>query len=236
MPSSRSLSTSTPTPPPAQRTYVRPRTIRLIGWAVHLIGVYLLITGLAYAIGAATQAPATVRVQVAVTTATPSVEDGGFALTDHHQRLNDVVPGEGNWVTARDEAATFTLSSWGSTRWEQFLSRGDRAVLGLAAAIISFLLQPVLTSLAGPRPFARRNARRFAALAVTVLLAAVLHPLLPTIASGMVLERLHHPLGLAVPGLQWHSLPVGAVVVTLLLLAEAFRHAERLDRDVDGLV
>jgi hypothetical protein len=235
MSSPRSLSTSAPTPPP-ERTYVRPRTIRLVGWVVHLVGVYLLIAGLAYAIGAATQAPATVQVPVAVTAVTPGVTAGGFALTEHHRRLDDVVPGEGNWVTARDEAATFTLSSWGSTRWEQFLSRGDRAVLGLAAAIVSFLLQPVLTSLAGPRPFARRNARRFAALAVTVLLAAVLRPVLPRTASGMVLERLGHPVGLAVPELQLPLLLVVAVVVALLLLAEAFRHAERLDQDVDGLV
>lgn len=228
---------STPASTPPDRAYVRPRTIRLLGWAVHVVGLYLLVAGSAYAIGAATQAPATVRVPVVVTAATPGAEAGGFATTDRNQRLDDVVlPGEGNWVTARDDAATFTLSSWGSTRLEQFLSRGDGAVLGLAAAVVSFLLQPVLTSLAGPRPFARRNARRFAAMAVTVLLAAVLHPLLPSLASGMVLERLGHPASLAVPDLQLHLLPVAAVVAALLLLAEAFRQAERLDHEVEGLV
>ncbi|MEZ0165856.1 hypothetical protein AB2L27_13945 [Kineococcus sp. LSe6-4] len=236
------MSSSTPSPTPSSapgRAYVRPPTLRLLGWVVHAVCLYLLVSGLAYSIGAATQAPATVRVPVAVTATTPGAEAGGFALTDRSRRLDDVVPagaGEGIWVTARDDAATFTVSSWGSTRLEQFLSRGDRLVLGLAAVAVSVLLQPVLTSLAGPRPFARRNSRRFAAMAVTVLVAAVLHPLLPRLASRLVLDRLGNPPALAVPDLQFPLLPVAAVVVALLLLAEAFRHAERLEHEVDGLV
>lgn len=227
-------------------SYVRPGLVHVLAQALAAVGLVALVVGPAYAINAATQAPATVRVQVQVDpTSTegrqlhaarrlsvPPTATGGRA--PEHVRLTAVdlvTPDDGQGYAAQ-------LSAWDSTRTEQLLSRGHLALIGIGLSLVALLLRPVLTSIAAARPFGAANARRLAQLAVVTVVVTHLAPLLPTLAAGQVLGR----LGLDGPGSPLHVVPwfhLGAwdlVALLTLVLAEAFRQGERSERELDGLV
>ncbi|NAZ80508.1 hypothetical protein GTR02_01580 [Kineococcus sp. R8] len=227
-------------------SYVRPGVVHLLAQVLAVVGVLALVAGPAYAVNAATQAPAAVRVQVQVDSASPQGRQlhqvrglAAPATTDGAPVPGDVRLTAVDLVTPQaGRGYPVELSAWGSTRTEQFLSRGHVAVAGLGIGLAALLLRPVLLSIAAARPFQAANARRLAQSAVVTLLCAHLAPLLPATAAGQVLERVglggaDSPLSVA-PWLAPGSLDLVALV--LLVLAEAFRHGERQHRDLDGLV
>lgn len=211
------------------------RWIRVLAGLVLLVGVVAGAAGVIYAVNSLTIVPATVHVPV-----TLLPDDGSW---DSVHLAIDGVQIEDGWITTLPPAGfgtgdggQVTIAAWGSTYLEQFLSRGDRLVGGLALLGGAILLRPLLLSVAAGSPFAPGNARRLSLLAVVIAVAGSLAPLLPKIAGVRVLER----LGLAddgifstTPYLTLEGLLVAALV---LVLAVAFRAGEQLARDADGLV
>lgn len=215
-----------------QTSYVSSRTIRRVSWLLGLIGLVAAIAGPAYAINGATQSPAPFRVPVELQ-AGPGAEAKPGRI-----RVQLPEPNQSLHVTSPNQGASVELTASDSTVSEQLLARGDTAVLGLAIGIGALLLRPVLNSLASGRPFVGGNARRIAGLAVLVAVTAQLSPLLPQVASLLVLDRLNltGPSGPFVLGLHLSFGPALLVALVLLILAEAFRQGERIHRDVEGLV
>ncbi|WP_432572932.1 hypothetical protein [Kineococcus sp. SYSU DK005] len=228
-------------------SYVRPGLLDLLAQALTVLGLLALVAGPAYAINAATRAPASVRVQVQVDPASaqgrqlhqarrlpvPASSTSGEQVLEH-VRLTAI-----DLVTPEDaQGYPAELSAWGSTRTEQFLSRGHFALAGAGLGAAALLLRPVLTSIAAARAFGAGNARRLAQLALLSALTAHLAPLLPALATGRVLERLglggaDSPLSTA----PWLHLGVwDLIALVLLVLAEAFRQGERQERELEGLV
>jgi hypothetical protein len=215
---------------PRTTTYVTPRTIRSLSRLVGVIGLIAVIAGPVYAVNGATQAGAAVEVPVQLT----RPQDADPARIP--LQVADLP--DGARVTALNHGDEVELSAWSSTVAEQLLSRGDAVVLGLAIGLGAWLLRPLLAAVALGQPFGGGNARRLAGLAVVVVAAGEIGPLLPQVGAIAVLDRLdltgpdspfvvqlRFSLGLA--------LLVGAL---LLVLAEAFRQGERLSADVEGLV
>jgi hypothetical protein len=144
---------------------------------------------------------------------------------------------DGSWVFALGSDLELS-STWGSSRWEHVLARGDAVVLGLAIGVGALLVRQVVRSVADGRPFDPRNARCLIWLAVVVAVAGWVGPWLPSVASEMALARMGVgaeqgvlPRWSGDPGL-WPVL----VSLVLIVLAQAFRQGERLTRDVEGLV
>ncbi|GAA3814818.1 hypothetical protein [Cellulomonas soli] len=213
------------------------RRIRRLAGGLVVLGVLAAVWGVAYTVNAATQAPATVRVPVAVHEA----ENGGWG--DVRVGLDGVQVPDG-WLTgARPSGyypstvdSTLTLAAWGSTRTEQALSRADWLVTGLGLLAGTLLLQPVLLAVAAGEPFARGNARLLTVLAGVVAVTGTLAPLPPALASTLVLARTGldaNPALSASSGITPAPLLVAALV---LVVAVAFRAGERLARDTEGLV
>lgn len=228
------------------KSYVRPDLVEVLAHLITFLGLLAAVAGPAYAVNAATQAPATVRVQVQVDPGSPQ----GRQLRDARDlavpagRTAPGVATDATLLTATDlltptgEGYPAQLSAWDSTRTEQFLSRGQFALAGLGAGAAALLLRPLLLSIARGRPFGTGNSRRLAQLSLVVAATAHLAPLFPALAAGRVLGRLgldaaDGPLSVA-PWL--HLGPWTVVAFLLLVLAEAFRQGERRDRDLDGLV
>ncbi|MGY1858372.1 DUF2975 domain-containing protein [Modestobacter sp. SYSU DS0290] len=215
----------------AERTaYAGPRLIGFLCTVLAAVGIIAAVAGPVYAINGATQAPATVRVPVQLEDAGPTPADGLLPLPVGG--LPDTAQ-----VSVLNGGDQLQLAAWDSTIPEQMLSRGDAAVTGLAVGVAAWLLRPLLASVAAGRPFGRGNARRLGGLSVVVLVAGYVGPLLPQVGALLVLDR----LGLTDPGspfvlgLEFSFGPL-LVGLLLLVLAEAFRQGERLDRDVAGLV
>jgi hypothetical protein len=191
------------------------------------------IAGPVYAINGATQAPGTVRVPVLL-------GETAERLAEGEERIPLAVSGlpDGVGVWALDTGTDVELAAWDSTVVEQLLSRGGAVVLGLAVGLGAWLLRPLLESLAAGRPFCSGNARRLAWLAVVVVAAGQVGPLLPQIGSLVVLDRLDlaFPGTPVAPSLSLSLGPALLIGLLLLVLAEAFRQGERLSRDVEGLV
>ncbi|WP_171058152.1 DUF2975 domain-containing protein [Modestobacter altitudinis] len=214
-----------------REAYVRPATIRSLSWFVGLVGVVAAVAGPVYAVNGATQAGAAVEVPVELA----GVGDSG-AL----DRVPLAVPDlpQGAAVAAQNQGDGLALSAWDSTIAEQLLARGDAVVLGLAVGVGAWLLRSVLTSVAAGRAFGTDNARRLNGLAVVVVVAGGIGPLLPQIGSLVVLDRLDL-VGAGSPfvmGLTFGFPPVLLTGLLLVVLAEAFRQGERLSQDVEGLV
>lgn len=224
-------------------SYVRPDLVEVLAHLITFLGLLAAVAGPAYAVNAATQAPATVRVQVQVDPGSPQ----GRQLRDARDLAVPAPTGAtggstrlsaANLLTPTGEGYPAQLSAWDSTRTEQFLSRGQFALAGLGAGAAALLLRPLLLSIARGRPFGTGNSRRLAQLSLVVAATAHLAPLFPALAAGRVLGRLgldaaDGPLSVA-PWL--HLGPWTVVAFLLLVLAEAFRQGERRDRDLDGLV
>lgn len=211
------------------RTYIGPNSLELLRVVLGLAGLALGIASVLYAVNGMTQAGAAVEVPVALA-------DGGAATSrDASQAW---VPVEGlpplTYVFAPSDS--LTLSAWGSTRVEQLLARGETLLLGLGLAAAALLLRPVLSSISSGRPFAEGNARRLGLLAAVVLVVGYVGPLLPQLATLLVLDRLALEPGQPFTwSLTFTFLPLvmGALV---LAVAEAFRRGEAITADVEGLV
>jgi Protein of unknown function (DUF2975) len=214
----------------ADRTYVRPSTIRSLNVLLAVIGIAAAVAGPVYAVNGATRAGAAVEVPVEL-----DAEEATEAA-----RIPLPVPGlpDGARVSAPDQGSELELSAWDSTVAEQLLSRGDAALLGLAVGLGAWLLRPVLASIAVGRPFGTGNARRLAGLAVVLVTAGEIGPLLPQFGALTVLDRLDlvGPGSPFVMGIRFSIGPVLLGGLLLLVLAEAFRQGERLSEDVEGLV
>jgi hypothetical protein len=214
---------------PRGTTYVKPSTIRALSWLLGLIGVVAAIAGPVYAINAATQAGAAVEVPVELTVQGAEARRIPLSVADLPERAE---------VSALNTGDQVELAAWDSTVVEQLLSRGDAAVFGLAVGVGAWLLRPVLTSLAAGRPFGSRNAPRLAGLALVVVIAGGIGPLLPQVGSLVVLDRLDlvGPDSPFVMGVTFSFTPALLSGLLVLLLAEAFRQGERISEDVEGLV
>jgi len=216
-------------------TTMRPgqRLGRYLSGLLALVGFVAAFAGVAYAINGATQGQTQVTVPVRV----DSTADTEFSWGMDQVRLDVGGLPEGSWVFALGNDLELS-STWGSSRWEHVLARGDALVLGLAIGSGALLVRQVVGSVADGRPFDRRNARCLVWLAVIVAVAGWVGPWLPSVAAEMVLARMG--VGAAQGVLpRWSGDPgwwPALVSLVLLVLAQAFRQGERLTRDVEGLV
>lgn len=199
------------------------------------LGVLSALWGVVYTVNGITQAGATVKVPVTLTPVSTSgwgdvpVQVDGIVVPGW---LAGARPDEGTIGTADGR---LTLAVWGSTAPEQVLRRAGVLVLGLGLLVAGFALHPVLESIAAGRPFVRGTARRIAVVAGCVAVVGTLAPVLPQVAGFLVLER----IGLAGPRfLATPSVPLAPLVVAALVLvvAAAFRAAERMSDELSGLV
>ena len=213
------------------------RWIRMLARLVLLVGVVGGIVGVSYAVNALTIVPATVRAPVTLLApegSWPSVDLSVDGVTFDDASITTLPP-TAFWTSGT--GGQVTIAAWGSTHLEQFLSRGNALVGGLALMLGAILVYPVLLSISTGSPFSAGNARLLSLLAVLIGVAGTLAPLLPQLAGLLMLDR----LGLAddgvfvttVPSLSPEPLLVAALV---LAFAAAFRSGEQLTRDADGLV
>ena len=211
---------------------------RRLAGALVWIGVLGAVIGVGYDVNGMTQAPATIKVPVAVA----QIEVGaGWGNTE--LGVPGVAPVDGwlapsrvNGMRLDNVDGELTLAAWGSTRVEQALGRGDWLLGGLGMLVAAILLEPVLRSTALGRPFAPGNAGRLLGTAGVVASVGTVAPLLPAAAGALVLAR----TGLGDSG---HLVAAGSldpfpllVAAVLAVIAEAFRRGERLARDTEGLV
>lgn len=209
-----------------ERPYIGSTTLDLFRALLGLAGLVLSIAAVLYAINGMTQAPAAVEVPVAL----------ADADTAYPGEAPVAVPGlpEGSRVYAPTDE--LTLASWDSTRLEWLLSRGDTLLLGLGLGAAALLLMPVLSSISRGEPFAAGNARRLGLLAVVVLVVGYVGPVLPQLATLLVLSRIDiGPGGPFVWSLTFSLLPL-VLAGLVLATAEAFRRGETITADVEGLV
>lgn len=95
---------------------------------------------------------------------------------------------------------------------------------------------PVLSSISRGDPFAAGNARRLGLLATVVVVVGYVGPLLPQIASILVLGRIDlGPDGPFTWSFTFSFLPL-VIAALVLATAEAFRRGEAITADVEGLV
>jgi len=231
------------------RPFATPGLVRFLAAIALLVAVAAPVAGVAYAVNGATQAHASVRVQVQVTDRaalqiplgpTPDRErpvalqqqGGASPGTVRLDLPNSRTP---SWLEA--PLQTVTLRAWDSTVAEQLLSRADATVLWLCVGLGAWLLRRLLLSIADADPFQPGNARRIAEIAALVVVAGSASQLLPGLAGAMVLDRLG--LGPSSPVAPLQAAiglaPILAALV-LLALAEAFRRGSELARDTEGLV
>jgi hypothetical protein len=245
-----------PSPPQAPsratRAYASTRLVRFLAHATLVLGVILAVAEIASAVGAATQSPAwvTVRVDVgdhqqlrmplssaegddrAVVLPAPN----GVPLMENAVRFDIRGVEPDTWIdSSLDDVA---LNAWNSTRIEQFLSRGDRALIGLCVGIGVFWLRRLLLSIAEGEPFRSGNPARIAGLAALVAVGGLGADVLPYTAASLVLSRIGLTAADAPITATQHPFDVMPLLLAgmLLALAEAFRRGGELARDVDGLV
>lgn len=198
----------------ARTAYLGPAAIGTLRSLVVLAGLVGVVAGPLYAVNGATHAHAAVEVPAELARA-------GVAS----------VPGlpDGVRVTAVEAGSQVRLSAWDSTVVEQLLARGDVALAGIALGVGAWLLRPVLSALAAGQPSTAGNARRVAGLALVVVIAGVVGPLLPQLGAVAVLDRLG--LGAAggsfVVGVHLSLVTPLLAGLLLLVLAEVLRQGER---------
>jgi hypothetical protein len=120
----------------------------------------------------------------------------------------------------------------------RLLTAASAVVTALAFAAGAWWLAGVLQTVAGGRPFDRRNATRLLGLTGAVLVGGVLAPILDDGAGFAVLGRLglvdsDLPFVLTMLHVDFAPLLLALVV---LAAAEAFRRGAALADDVDGLI
>lgn len=216
-------------------TYVSGRGLGRLATVLAVVGVAAAVLGPAYAVNAATRAPAPVVVPLQLQPYGPQGNDEQVLYPARPVPVVDT----GGWpegVLVRVVDDRLVLSAPGSTVAEQLLSRGDVALLGLTVGGCALLLLPVLRAVADGAPFRGRGSRRLAGAAVAVWAYAVVAPVLPAWAAATVVAR----TGVADDAVfqvvvDWSFAPF-VVGAALLVLAETFRRGERLAHDVEGLV
>jgi hypothetical protein len=209
-----------------QRTYLGSGALELMRTLLGLAGLVLGIASVMYAINGMSQAGGAVEVPVAL--AEGSAVDPG--------QVPVPVAGLPEMTRVFAPADALSLSAWGSTWLEQLLARGDTLMLGLGLAAAALLLMPVLSSISRGQPFTPGNARRLGLLAVVVLVVGYVGPLLPQLATLLVLGRLEvAPGDPFVWSLTFAFLPL-ILAALVLATAEAFRRGETISADVEGLV
>ncbi|MFC4591253.1 hypothetical protein [Sphaerisporangium corydalis] len=183
------------------------RTLVIVGATVTwLAGALAAVWGVAFAINGVTQAQGYVMIRVVP----------ALGAMDRLRLTGEGLPS--GVVLPRE---TMSLDVWGSTVAEQVLSRGDVLLGGLCAGVAGLLVRAVLVSVLRGVPFREGDPARIIWLAVSLVVAGVVGPFLPYLASMMVLERVgltetFRPL----LALSWIPV-VGAL--SLLALAEVFR-------------
>jgi hypothetical protein len=219
-----------PRPTPTDRTYVGSRTVHALATVILIVGAIAAVAGVSYAINGATVAPAHVRVPVSLQT------DPGETGDPVRVAVDGVSLPDSTYLEA--EHGDLLLSDWtGNSRWTGFLARADSALGGLAVGVCAVLLAPVLRSLGDGDPFRGGNAARIGAVGGIVMIAGTVAPLLPQIASLVVIDGLGlvSPGSPLVPGISFSFVPV-AVGALVLAVAEAFRRGTQLTDDTRGLV
>lgn len=227
-----------------RKTSPAPRTFGITRFLLMIIALVALVAGPAYWINGLTQLSAPVSVPVQYDGARESAAPPAYEYTLDAVRLP--LPAE---LADRDDDARppvqltaendeLDLKVGDATLPEWMLTRGDYLVSALALGVGALLLWRVVGSIGEGRPFARGNAARIVGVAGAVAVAGFVAPLLPLMASSMVLDR----LGVAMPGgplrppvIDLDLTPL-LLIGVLLALAEAFRQGERLTRETDGLV
>jgi hypothetical protein len=238
----------------AKRPFASPGMIRNLAGVVLAVGVGASIWGVAYDINGATQAKATVVVDVharpgavlQVDGTTPAGLPGTVFVKDGAEPswpFNLTIPGvpEGTRATSPSgldgHGDPITLRSWGSTVPEQLLSRGGLAVVGLCMGVGAIWLRRVLISIAEGRPFQAGNAARIAGIGGLLALGSLANDIIPVFGSNLVLQRLGLT-GASSPIFAEVALSLGPLLAVpfLLALAEAFRRGAELAKEVEGLV
>lgn len=224
----------------ARITTRRSVRIRRFAQALWVLGILAGAWGVLYAANGATQAHASVKVPVTLTS--PGTSGWGNTtlqidgLAAPGARLAPAAPTGLQTGSSAGADGTVTVAAWDSTVLEQVLGRGDALIGGIALLVGAGLLRPTLLTVAEGRPFAPGNARRVRLLAAVIAAGGVLAPLLPQIAGVLVLERTSLDTTgrfLLMPSIDPGPLVLAAVV---LCVAEAFRAGTALADDVDGLV
>ncbi|GAB4063219.1 hypothetical protein GCM10028777_05640 [Angustibacter speluncae] len=218
-----------------RRTYVSGRGLGGLATVLAVVGIAAAVLGPAYAVNAATRAPAAVVVPLQLLPYGPEANSERVLYPAPPVPVVDT-DGWPEGVLVRVVDDRLVLSATGSTVAEQLLSRGDVALLGLTVGACALLLLPVLRALADGAPFRDRGSRRLALAAAVVWAYAALAPLLPAWAAAAVVARtgIAHPAAWQVV-VDWSFAPF-VVGAALLVLAETFRRGERLAHDVEGLV
>lgn len=207
--------------------YVGPRTLRLLGLVTLLVGTAALVAAAVLMARAFTTELTTLELPVELGDGTTAEQATAYLQQHNPHRAAFTADNSGLWLSAPDP-----------TRSEVVHNALSDVLLCLTIALGAFLLRPILTSIAAGSPFGSHNARRLGILAGVTALASLVVPALPKTAAIRALDRLDLT-GPDSPFLFGASLaltPPILFALVLLLLAEAFRHGERLQRDVEGLV
>lgn len=224
--------------------YAGPLVLVVTRFLLVATAVIALIAGPAYWINGLTQATTPVHVPVQYDGTREGAAPPAYEYTLDAVRLP--LPAD---LAGRDDGTRpsiqltagndeLDLAAGEATLPEWMLTRGDRLLSALALGVGALLLWRVIGSVGEGRPFVRGNAARIRGLACAVAVGGLVAPLLPLMASSMVLGR----LGVAMPGgplrppvIDLDLTPL-LLIGVLLALAEAFRRGERLARETDGLV
>jgi hypothetical protein len=211
--------------------FVGPRTSGTIAVLLMIVGIAAGVVSVGYAINGATWAPAGVAVPVTLRS------DASVGHDPTVVQVDGVSPPDGSYLQVADHGLQLVPSIGTASRWTNVLARGDVAAYGLALGACAFLLAPVISAVGAGEPFRRGSAARIGWTAGIVLFVGMLAPMLPQLASMMVLNR----LGLARPGSPFtigfalDLAPIGLSAL-VFVIAEAFRRGSQISADAAGLV
>jgi hypothetical protein len=212
--------------------FVGPRTSGTIAVLLMIVGIVAGVVSVGYAIDGATRAPVGVAVPVAL--------HSDAAVVGHDPavaQVEGVALPDGANLQVADRGLRLVPSVGTSSRWTNVLARGDVAAYGLALGVCAFLLAPVISAVGAGEPFRRGSAARIGWTGGIVLFVGMLAPMLPQLASMMILDR----LGLARPGSPFtigfalDLAPIGLSAL-VFVIAEAFRRGGQISADAAGLV
>jgi len=210
-----------------ESVYVGAGTLRFLSWLLLAVAAVSIVTSAVLVVEAFSTSPASIQLPVTLADGADTRQADAYLAT---------ADAPGTEFTAEEGRLELTVPE--PTTAERVLGSAGDVVLGLALAACAVLLRPVLMSIADGRPFAGRNARRLAVLAMVALLAVVLVPYFPKFAAMNALDR----LGLTSAdspflfGMELSLAPAILFPLAFLVIAEAFRHGEKLYHDVEGLV
>jgi hypothetical protein len=213
----------------AEQQFIGPRSTSVLRAVLVVVGAAGLVLGVGFWVNGLTVAGGFVTVPVSV------AEGPGSAVgAAEPQQVDVAVDALPDSVRVWAPASSLQMTAWGSTVAEQALARAPQLLAGVGVALAAWLLVPVLGSISGGRPFRQGSGARVAGVALVVLVAGWLGPMLAGLATLQVVAR----LGLEEPvtwGMTFSLAPL-LVAGLVLVVAEAFRRGEQISRDVEGLV